>query len=772
VTRRAAFLIAAALLVVILVGGRWLALETAERAWAATFAGGAALVEARTLARLLHALVLLFSITWTTGNVFVVYRAIGSVQMPHRLGDLEIVEAVPQRVLLALTIGTGVVGGIILAWGTGDWWRVALLAAAPPHFGQTERILGLDYGYYVGVLPWHTTLQAHAMALTTALSVVVAVLYAGIGSLRIQRGRLHASDYARAHCAVLLACLAVVIAWGATLDPAEVVAGLHGTVDQALLDVRLPGAGFVAAVAVAAALASLAWGWRDRPHLLIGAWGALLLAVAGCYLIGPGIVRASGRGQGAALLQRRAALERDAFGLVPLDESPPPGLASPGAAAVELPLWDVERVAMVAGAPTSAVTLWAGRTWLVAPSRIAVENDTGLTFHTAAPADPTPWFGPGAEFGEFAVASPDTWPGLRRSGIPLTGAWRRWALAQTLQSFELISAATDGRVVVWRRDVADRLSRLAPFATFGDPTPALEGQALWWISWGYVTSEAFPLARSLSWRDRPVRYVRAGLIGAVRAATGETHVWLAPGYDSLTAAWARHFAQLVEPPERIPAALFGALAYPPELFQLAAAQLIRAGGDADSNVWSLRPRRPFQLAAPGRWTAVGLQAGTPPRFAGLVAGTMTPEGPRLHWWRPGGGGGGGGTPERLPGEVVGSAETKPGDLRIWPVGGTVLTLQAQFAQPANESGRPRVERVYLSLGERTGDGPTAAAALRALLTGEGAPFVADTSLAARWARARRLAAQADSALGAGNLQEFGRLYRELVRLLAPAPRPR
>src|SRR5439155_938171 len=93
VTRRAAFLIAAALLVVILVGGRWLALETAERAWAATFAGGAALVEARTLARLLHALVLLFSITWTTGNVFVVYRAIGSVQMPHRLGDLEISEA-------------------------------------------------------------------------------------------------------------------------------------------------------------------------------------------------------------------------------------------------------------------------------------------------------------------------------------------------------------------------------------------------------------------------------------------------------------------------------------------------------------------------------------------------------------------------------------------------------------------------------------------------------------------------------------------------------
>ncbi len=718
-TRRSAFLVTAVLLVVVLVGGRWLALETAERAWAATFAGGSALVEARTLARLLHALVLLFSITWTTGNVFVVYRAIGSVQLPRRLGNLEIVEAVPQRVLHALTLGIGVVGGIILAWGAGDWWRVALLAASPPHFGQTDQILGLDLGYYVGVLPWRVTLQEHAMALTVGVTAAVALLYVGIGSLRFHLGRLHASDHARAHCAVLLACLAVVVAWGATLDPAEVVGGLHGAVDQALLDVRLPGAAFVMAVAVAAAVASLAWGWRDRPNLLLGAWAALLLAVAACYLIVPAIVRASGpgasggRGRGAGLAERRATLEGEAFGLTPLAEGAPPGLSSLAAAAQELPLWDVERVGTVAGVPPNAVTLWSGRSWLVAPSRIGVENDGELTFHAVAGAD--------------------------------------------------------GHVLLWRRDVADRLGRLAPFATFGEPAPALDGgergRALWWISWGYVASEAFPLARSLPWRDRPVRYLRAGLVGAVHATTGETHVWLAPGYDSVTAAWARHFAPLVEPPDRIPAAVLNALDYPPEAFQLAAAQLARAGGEGDSSVWTLRPHRPFRLALARRWTGVALEAGTPHRFAGLLAGEMTPEGPRLRWWRPG-------APEHLPSEVVGSAETKPGELRIWPAAGVVLTLQAQFAQPAGERAQPRVERVYVSLGERTGEGLSTAAALRALLTGQGHPFAADTSLAARWDQARRLAARADSALAAGNLQEFGRLYRELVRLLAPAPRPR
>jgi uncharacterized membrane protein (UPF0182 family) len=775
VRRRPAFWIAAGLVVAVLVGGRWLALETAERAWAATFPGGAALVEARTLARLLHGLVLLFSITWSTGNVFVVYRAIGSVQMPRRLGDLEIVEAVPQRVLLALTVGAGIVGGIILAWGTGDWWRAALLAAAPPHFGQTDRILGLDFGYYVGVLPWHLTLQGHAMALTAGAAVAVALLYTGIGSLRIQRGRLEASDHARGHCAVLFACLALALAWGATLDPAEVVAGLHGPVDQASLDVRIHGAVFVAAVAVATALASLAWGWRDHPNLLLGAWAALLLAAVGCYLIVPGLVRASGSGEGGqeTLVQRREALEREAFGLAPLDEGAPPGFASPTAAAQEAPLWDVERVSAVAGVPASTVTLWAGRTWLVGPSRtagrgtprLARETDPGITFATVAATDTAPWFGPGGEFGEAVFASPDTWPALRRSGIPLGGAWRRWALAQTLQSFEPISAATEGRIVLWRRDVADRLARLAPFATFGAPAPAVADSALWWVSWGYLSSETFPLARALPWRGHPVRYMRAGLVGAVRAATGETHLWLAPGYDSLTAAWGRHFAPLIEPPERMPGALRGALDYPPELFQLAAAQLVRAGAETDSTVWTLRPRQPFHLAAARRWTAVALEAGTPRRFVGLLAGAMTGEGPRLRRWRPG-------VPERLPGEVVGSSETSPGELRIWPAGGVVLTVQAQFAQPAGERAQPQVERVYLSLGDRTGDGPTAPAALLALLTGQGRRFVTDTTLAGRWEQARVLAARADSALAAGDVEAFGRLYRELVRLLAPARRPR
>ena len=66
------------LLVVALVGGRWLAVETAERAWDRTFAGGTALIEARILGRMLQGLVLVCAVAWLTGNLLIVYRAAGS----------------------------------------------------------------------------------------------------------------------------------------------------------------------------------------------------------------------------------------------------------------------------------------------------------------------------------------------------------------------------------------------------------------------------------------------------------------------------------------------------------------------------------------------------------------------------------------------------------------------------------------------------------------------------------------------------------------------
>ena len=823
--RRRAFLWAAAALVVVLVGGRWLAIETAERAWAATVTGGDVYLAARDLARLVQGIILLVSLTWGIGNLYIVYRAIGSVQLPRRLGDLEIVEAVPQRVLLGGTLLAGVAFGLVLALGTGDWWLQATLAAQPPRFGIADPVLHRDLGYYVAQLPWALTSQAYALLATSAATVVVALLYLGIGSLHFRRWRPVASAHARLHLGVLLAALALTLTWGAALDPAETVAGLHGALDGAALQIRVPGAGLVVALGILVAVASLVWGLREQATLLVGSWAALLATSLAVYLVLPGLLR-SGRAAAAdalepALQGDRRRLEQVAFGTEWLEQRGPPGFTTPEAAVGALPAWDAERVAggarrahllgptgTVAAAALSPPRLGSGRaTWLIgaAPdldrlartqppppwteihrgswartgrALAAAEADSGLELAPVLGGDSVAWFGEG--FGEFAVAAPDTWPKARPAGIPLAAWWRRTALAWVLQSPELTRAETDGLVLLWRRDVAERLGRLAPFARFDVPVPVVSDGALWWITYGYVGMEAFPLARPVEWEGRGVRYLRAGFLGAVSAATGETLLYLAPGADSLARAWARRYTPLVRPLDSLPPSLRDQLPYPRLAFRTAAGQVARSRSDTVS--WTPRPREPFDLVAPSPaaggpgatrlWVALGFEAGPRGEVAGLLAGTVAPTGPRLFLWRPS-------QATRLPGPVLGSPQTAPGVLRLWLASGALVSAQALFAQAATDGDAPRVQKSYLTWGDRAGEGQTPTQALHDLLAAGASRAGRDTSLAGRWDAARRLAAQADSALAAGDMEAFGRLYDALKQLLgvarrklAPPPGPR
>ena len=83
-----------------------------------------------------------------------------------------------------------------------------------------------------------------------------------------------------------------------------------------------------------------------------------------------------------------------------------------------------------------------------------------------------------------------------------------------------------------------------------------------------------------------------------------------------------------------------------------------------------------------------------------------------------------------------------------------------------------MKNVYLTWGtDRTAEGATPAAALRALLAASPHAAPADTSLAARWEEAHRLAGQAEAALGAGDLEAFGRYYGQLKELLGVGRKP-
>jgi hypothetical protein len=786
--RGRALLVGVAVLAVLLVAGRWLAVETAEHAWAASLPHGGIYLEARTLARLTQLAVWLVATLWGTGNLYIVYRAIGSVQMPRRVGNLEIVEAVPQRLLLVLAVGSGLVFGIGLAWGTGEWWREALLASAAPRFGVTDPILHRDLGHYVGELPWALERQRFLLLATLTAAVLVATLYVGIGSLRWQGGRLVASPHARAHVGVLLAGMASALLWGALLDPAEVVAGLHGTVNAGLVSVRIPGAAAVAGAAALAGVVSLGWAGWDHPRWLAGGWGLLLLTMLGVYGILPSLLRG---GAGAEPYAR----ERAQLRALALGTAHPPLPAAPEFPTVErfvatTPLWNPVRVAAVARPRLSAHETVAGVAlarardgaplWIVArapddtaltnvqprptweqvhrgpwaatrPPLGLAESDSGLIPAALAVQDSMTWFGAG--FTQYAVR-PAT-PG-QRAGVSLDGVWRRVALAWVLQSPEIFRRTAPGDRLLWRREAGERFALLAPFAEFDAPQPVITGGALWWLALGYVSAETFPLVEPVRAPRGPLRYLRAGLVAAVRATSGEPRFWLLPDADSLSAAWARLFAPLVAPTESLPPALAAAVRFPARTFALAVGEVIAASPDSDK--WRAAPREPYEIPAPlgdSVWLVQGFTSGQATRFEGFLLGRFGPAGPELRAVSP---------PilDRPPQLLVGMGDTIPGTQRLWASAGHLASTQARFIEHNRDP--PRLERVYLTWGTRTGDGPSPAAALRDLLLA-GPPGAADTSLGARWDQARQLFVQLDSALQQRDFDRFGRVYRQLSELL-------
>ncbi|HZH41257.1 MAG TPA: UPF0182 family protein, partial [Gemmatimonadales bacterium] len=344
--RRWALLSAAALLVVVLVGGRWSAMQTAERAWAATIPHGAGYLRMLGWARTVQGIVALVALLWGVGHWYGVYRAIGSVQMPRRLGDIEIVEAVPHRLLIAVTLIGGLAYGGILAWAIGDVWRPLLLATAPPHFGVADSVLHRDLGYYVGEFPWARAKQGMLLLASLSAAFLIAILYAAIGSIRFHGGRLTSSPHARTHLGLTLAALALAFVWGALLDPAETVTGLVGPVTHQAITIRGPGADAVTIAALITAAISAVWGWWDRPGVLGTAWLALLITMLAAYVILPPATRQLGplSHEDSLLLDEKVTLDGVAFGA-----SPEPwtlAVPSPAAAVASIPVWDKVRIRM------------------------------------------------------------------------------------------------------------------------------------------------------------------------------------------------------------------------------------------------------------------------------------------------------------------------------------------------------------------------------------------------------------------------------------------
>jgi uncharacterized membrane protein (UPF0182 family) len=161
------------------------------------------------------------------------------------------------------------------------------------------------------------------------------------------------------------------------------------------------------------------------------------------------------------------------------------------------------------------------------------------------------------------------WSGTTGIGIgnPITRA----LFALRFSDFNLLisSQLTDESEVLFRRNIRERVSEIAPFLEYDDdPYLVSADDRLLWVWDAYTITDRYPNAQPLPATSRfaGANYLRNSVKVVIDAYDGTVRFFLSDPDDPIIAAYARIFPTLFEPMEAMPAELVPHLRYPEDLF--------------------------------------------------------------------------------------------------------------------------------------------------------------------------------------------------------------
>ncbi|HEV8124199.1 MAG TPA: UPF0182 family protein [Gemmatimonadales bacterium] len=791
-------------LVALLFLGRWTSVMVAEGWWARTIspAAGRLVGQSELLRVLLDFAGVTVASAWFVGNLYVVYRAIGSVQVPRRVANLEINEALTPRILLIGTVAAGVLLGLFTGLGVSRWWQQVLLSWHGVNYGLTDPVLEHDIGLYVAQLPLWRRLHGFALLLVLLGLGTCFLIYFMIGGIRWSGRRPAVSDHARRHIGWLFAAVALVLAWGYWLEPYEMIAGLDGAMRTDVAKVRVTVSLALTGVALSTALLSAWWATRPRHGWAAGGWTVLAIAsLLGHYLI-PALAGTQEKEMVDAAGLRD--LEGLSFGIPTLDEralNQVPGTGPPG----PLALWNQEMIQELGGGD-STVSVAANQgllrvrgrrfpVWIsVRVSRldsawvlVYADDRTSLAGGPLSYRSGDTVAYPGSvrflELPQSVVrdSAPESVVTLNGNGVPI-GSWpHRLVLAWARQAGALFQRQPDSARLAWHLDPLERFSSLMPHVTWSRPTAQLVGGELFWFADGYATSATFPLVGRAQWREREdVATMEVPFLAVVNAASGQTRFFRQPNVGPLGKAWQDIIGAAAEPWNALPPAIRTQLDYPEELFQVQMRVLERpewlgmrqAGRSATGGGRTLRPLTWNWADTSLRQVAAFETAGR--GISAVIQGTSGEAGAQLLLTRTADG-----TPVRSPSVLT----------RAWERFATFEQLRDSLVQAkAHDSAsavglwmepyglgayqtifgigpdlRRQVVWVNLALGDSLGAGRNVSEAWHNLL-GNSAPLLSG-SRNGRLGDAQLWMAIADSALRAGDWVKFGKAFEALREIL-------
>jgi len=170
---------------------------------------------------------------------------------------------------------------------------------------------------------------------------------------------------------------------------------------------------------------------------------------------------------------------------------------------------------------------------------------------------------------------PNRWNG--RTGISIGGALQRYAFAIRYGDPNLIlsNEITDQSQILIHRNIAERISTLAPFLTLdGDPYLAVADGRLVWIQDAYTTSRSYPYSEPQQLNGDTLNYMRNSVKAVVDAYDGTTTLYTADDTDPVLKTYANIFPALFKPLSDMPGELRAHLRYPQDFFSTQAQVLL------------------------------------------------------------------------------------------------------------------------------------------------------------------------------------------------------
>jgi uncharacterized membrane protein (UPF0182 family) len=155
-------------------------------------------------------------------------------------------------------------------------------------------------------------------------------------------------------------------------------------------------------------------------------------------------------------------------------------------------------------------------------------------------------------------------------GVSLNGVNRAlWSLK--LGDFNLLVSGqvTPQSEILYRRNVVDRVSELAPFLSLdGDPYLVVVDGKLYWIMDAYTTADTYPYAQSTSFQSNDINYIRNSVKVVIDAYEGTVDFYIVDPKEPLISAYAATFPHLFKPLDAMPAGLQAHLRVPEDLFNI------------------------------------------------------------------------------------------------------------------------------------------------------------------------------------------------------------